>query len=281
MNKKLLIIKTGHAEVFTECTSSEIISLGDVLRTSFILEFFPRYEITWFTSVEAKPLIDKNPSIKFIETELNDIRNQEYGLVINLEKNPIFDEFMGTELRSFGFYHDEAELKVSTANNGILSFTNFLTIVEHDSNSFQFKLCQLLGKTWSHQQYKLYNKSSENEKVTIGLNWKSGKKWPEKQLPQEFWDDLSVSFSESYILTFQEGFSDLAHYIKWINSCDTIITLDSLGLHIALSLEKKVIALFGPTNHKHVEMYNYGHKLCYDIENLANLKEQIHNLIEK
>lgn len=281
MIKKLLIIKTGHAEVFTENKHSEIISLGDVLRTSFILNFYSDYQITWFTSFQAKPLIDSNSKIHQIETELSNISNTKYDLVINLEKNPIYNEFVKSCHTYYGFRYHEETLLVETLNDESMTFNTFLTLTDHNLNSFQFKLCHLLGMPWDNQKYELSRKPKHNNRVVIGLNWKSGDKWPEKQLPRQFWNDLSLTLGDSKIVSFQEGFSDLAQYIDWINSCDTVITLDSLGLHIALSLKKKVIALFGPTNHKHVEMYNYGDKLCYDIENISKLNEKICNLIEK
>jgi heptosyltransferase-2 len=49
---------------------------------------------------------------------------------------------------------------------------------------------------------------------------------------------------------------DLHAYMDWINSCRLLVTNDSLGLHIALALKKKVVVLYGPTNPN--ETYFYG-----------------------
>ena len=49
---------------------------------------------------------------------------------------------------------------------------------------------------------------------------------------------------------------DLRAYIDWINTSRIIVTSDSLGMHLALSLKKKVHALFGPT--PSFEVYFYG-----------------------
>jgi heptosyltransferase-2 len=45
-----------------------------------------------------------------------------------------------------------------------------------------------------------------------------------------------------------EGTRDsIEEYIEWINSVRLLVTNDSLGLHIAHALGKKIVALFGPT----------------------------------
>ena len=44
--------------------------------------------------------------------------------------------------------------------------------------------------------------------------------------------------------------------MDWINSCKLLISNDSLGMHLAFALNKKVIAVFGPTESS--EVYCYG-----------------------
>ena len=44
-----------------------------------------------------------------------------------------------------------------------------------------------------------------------------------------------------------------------INLCSTLITSDSLPLHIATALEKKVVAFFSPTSPWEIELYGNGH----------------------
>ncbi|MDD2751988.1 MAG: glycosyltransferase family 9 protein, partial [Candidatus Omnitrophica bacterium] len=59
-----------------------------------------------------------------------------------------------------------------------------------------------------------------------------------------------------YTVSWQEGLHDLYEYMDWINSCKMIITQDSLGMHLGLAFDKKILILFGPTDHK--EVYTYG-----------------------
>ena len=73
----------------------------------------------------------------------------------------------------------------------------------------------------------------------------------------EKWQDLKTQLPE-YSISYQEGKTNLYEYIEWINSCQLIITNDSLGLHIAITLNKKFIALFGPTSSFEIESYGLG-----------------------
>ena len=49
--------------------------------------------------------------------------------------------------------------------------------------------------------------------------------------------------------------------MDWLSSCRLIVTSDSLGLHLALALKRKTVALFGPTPPEQVYMYGCGIKL--------------------
>lgn len=57
-----------------------------------------------------------------------------------------------------------------------------------------------------------------------------------------------------------------------ISLCDVIVTGDTLGLHIACALEKKVVALFGPTSYNEIDLYNRGKKLYSDVDCLCCYK---------
>lgn len=46
-----------------------------------------------------------------------------------------------------------------------------------------------------------------------------------------------------------------------ISCCDVVITGDSLGMHMAISQKKEVIAWFGPTCAHEIDIYDRGHKI--------------------
>jgi heptosyltransferase-2 len=152
-----------------------------------------------------------------------------------------------------------------------------------------------------HAIYHKQNKVSQKPLI-IGLNTGGGTEWPKKEWPIEHAVELinllcmkkspylfkillfggekekernrkiveSVKFPHSLIDT---GTSNtLRQFIALVNLCDIIVTADTLALHVALGLNKKVIALFGPTSAEEIEMYGLGKKIvspikcsvCYD-----------------
>lgn len=131
---------------------------------------------------------------------------------------------------------------------------------------------------------KEFVKDLNHKKPVIGLNVGVGIKWPSKGWPLKSWQQLIERFGkEKYNLLFLGGPEEF-QLIKELNKkynyvidtgcdnsllefgaivdlCDIIITADTLALHIATALEKKIIALFGPTSSNEIELYGKGIKL--------------------
>jgi len=55
--------------------------------------------------------------------------------------------------------------------------------------------------------------------------------------------------------------NDLVEFPALVSVCNVFITTDSLGLHIALALKKKVVCLVGPTSSNELDMHNIGKKV--------------------
>jgi len=53
----------------------------------------------------------------------------------------------------------------------------------------------------------------------------------------------------------------LGQFAALVNLCDVIVTGDTITLHIAIALKKKVVALFGPTCAQEIELYGRGGKI--------------------
>ena len=58
----------------------------------------------------------------------------------------------------------------------------------------------------------------------------------------------------------------LREFFALLDTCGAIVTSDSLGLHAALALKKKVVALFGPTSAAEIDMYGRGKKVVADVD---------------
>lgn len=268
MNTKILIIKLGHSETL-DPEIGRVPSLGDVLRTTPILwalmEKYPASDITWLVSKEAEPLLHKNKFInkvlvwdEFVPFQL---MREKFDILINLEKIPgvcaLSD--MVDAWTKYGFRFDSVSGKYHAYERG-LSFIKYLEDKQANKRAKDFwqkVLIEMLGVAWKEQEYILGYRPKAKEVYDVGLNYRIGSKWPTKVVPMDKWKELECKLSAlGYRVSWQEGLNNLYEYMDWINSCKTIITQDSLGIHISLALKKNVIGLFGPTDPQ--EVYSYG-----------------------
>jgi ADP-heptose:LPS heptosyltransferase len=145
-------------------------------------------------------------------------------------------------------------------------------------------LIHLSDKEKSTISKKDFVKSILPNKPVIGLNVGVGTKWPNKGWPLKRWKELIAKLSsEDYNVLLLGGpeeveiINQLKAEFKYItntgcdnsilefaaivDSCDLIITADTLALHIATSLRKRIVSLFGPTSSNEIELYGSGIKL--------------------
>ncbi len=260
--KKLLIIKTGNSETFNETSSSEIVSIGDVFRNFFIYKNFKsQYDVHWLTSPFLKEFTQRHLDQATVYSSLNEVNFNDYTLIINLEKIELPNYL---EDKTFGIFN-KLSLKIFPSGE-IINLNSFLEQYDYANNSYEKLIQKLLNISSSGGR--TYIKSTETFKYDVGLNWMCGKKWPDKQLEKSFWDTLYSKLSKNYTVSWQEGFNNLNEYEKWIDSCRTIITSDSLGMHISMALNKPTLALFGPTNSKQIQLNEKSISINYDHNNL-------------
>lgn len=118
----------------------------------------------------------------------------------------------------------------------------------------------------------------------IGLNVGIGTKWPSKGWPINRWKELIEKLGtskynllllggpeeieiinqlkEEYKFLIDTGCDNsILEFAAIVELCHLVITADTLALHIATALSKKIIALFGPTSANEIELYGKGVKL--------------------
>jgi len=268
MKTKILIIKLGYSETLDR-EIGKVPSLGDVLRTTPILwalkEKFADSHISWLVSPHAEPLLQGNPLIdrllvwdEFVPFQL---MREKIDVLINLEKIPgvcaladMVDAWM-----KYGFRFDSFTGQYHAYEKG-LTFIDYLykkDNVKGSADYWQKVLIEMLGVPWAQQECIIGYKPNTEVIYDIGLNYQVGTKWPSKAMSVEKWNTLESMLQKSkYTVSWQQGLKDLYEYMDWINSCNLLITNDSLGLHIALALGKKTVALFGSTDCGEVYLYN-------------------------
>lgn len=129
-------------------------------------------------------------------------------------------------------------------------------------------------------------KGIKRNNLVIGINTGAGERWELKRLSEEktieLIDILYKEINAKLILLggpeekdrnnrilnkvkdkVIDGGCDnsLREFDSIINLCDLVITSDSLALHIALALKKRVVVFFGPTSANEIELYGLGRKV--------------------
>lgn len=270
---KILIIKLGHSETI-DAGISKVSSLGDVLRTTVILHPFKNDHVTWLVDEDAYPLLEGNPYIdRILPYDLSSVlqlQRERYDSVINLEKVPGICALADSvnAWRRYGFRFDE-QSGMAQAYDGCELVFNLCSddeLKKRHTASWQEALLKIVGAPWERQEYVLGYKPATKETYDVGINWAVGTKWPNKGWPQEHWEELQRLMAGKYTCSIQQGLDNLYQYMDWINSCRLLVTNDSLGLHIALALKKKVVVLYGPTNPNETYFYGRGELLYPDVD---------------
>lgn len=270
--ERVLIIKTGYSEVLHNEYDSRVTSLGDILRTTPILHLFKDDYVTWVTDKSAFPILEGNPyidrllSLDWISAE--QLKEEHFDVCINLEKDPgicVFSDKINAWKR-YGF-RAEYSLRGVKAEAHDNASEAFLISSKSDIKKQNYKVMQellfeILGKKWVGEEYVLGYKPQNVIQYDVCLNNKIGAKWPTKAWPTKYWDLLEKMLIEGgFRVTRQdkqdpEVFSNLYKYMDWINSSRLVVSNDSLGMHLGIAMQKKVLGLFGATFH--VEVFFHG-----------------------
>lgn len=125
----------------------------------------------------------------------------------------------------------------------------------------------------------------------IGVNTGSGGRWPMKQWPIRQCADFIrglLAGGKFKVLLFggreevarNAGIKEavgagvidtgchnsLREFMALVDLCDLLVVSDTLGLHVALGLGKKVVGLFGPTSAAEIDVYGRGIKIVPDTD---------------
>lgn len=135
------------------------------------------------------------------------------------------------------------------------------------------------------EQFALHN-NIQKEDLVIGLNTGAGRRWKQKKWNIEATADLAVLLAKELksknilfggpeeiqrnriIMEKAQGFlidagceNSLNDFVALMGLVDILITTDSLALHIACALDKKILVLLGPTSASEIELYGKGKKI--------------------
>lgn len=253
--QKVLIIKLGYSETLVgEVTY--ITSLGDVLRSTVILPMFKDSHVTWLVDEKAISLLKGNPYIDRIMpydlTTVLQLQAERFDTIINLEKVggicAFADSLNGWRRFGFRFDPETGEAKAYDGAQHVLDLCENADDKLTNTRYWEEILFEMVGGKWQGEVPSIGYKPTTEETFDVGFNHNVGSKWPLKAWPKELWKELEALLKGAgYSVSWQKGLTSIEEYIDWINSCRLIVSNDSLGLHIAHALGKKMVALFGPS----------------------------------
>ncbi len=252
--EKVLIIKLGYSETLVG-EISHTTSLGDVLRSTVLLNLYKDAHVTWLVDEKAIGLLKGNPSIDRILpydlTSVLQLQAERFDTIINLEKVAGVCAFSDslTGWKRYGFRFDP-ETGTAMAYDGSQQVLDICYNPGDKASNRRFWediLYEMVGSKWKGEAPVLGYQPTSEIKSDIGFNFNVGDKWPIKAWPLEYWKELEKLIGDKYTISWQEGLTSIDEYIDWINSVKLLVTNDSLGLHIAHALKKPIVAFFGPT----------------------------------
>lgn len=240
--KKVLIIKLG--------------AMGDVLRTTPVLRVFrDTAHITWVVDKQSEEMlrfvgrIDKVIAFDYYTT-LKELAKIKYDLIICFDEDP-----RATSLTDvLSIYHPESRIVSHHLFWCAMSVDN--NIKKSQIHTYQHYIFEALGVKWRGQEY-VFDwpvTLKRSRPKYVGLETRVGEKWPTKNWTK--WKELEQKLKQRGYTVIKFKQKPFWEYVQDINLCDIIVTPDTLTMHLALALKKKVVSLFTSTSEQ--EIYPYG-----------------------
>lgn len=281
ISKRILIIKLG--------------AIGDVIRTTPLVstykKMYPNCKITWLTMTPA--ILPKNAIdeiLKFDYASALYLQNAEFDIAINLDKEKEASALL-LQVKASEKYGYILKDNVSQPVND-LAFHKFHTGLFDDvSQANTLNYCQeiyaLCGMEYQGEPYLLDNHNDKGfvwndinrSKKIVGLNTGCGDRWTTRLWPIEYFSELAkklIAEGFEVILLGGEqehprnleiqklsgakylGYFSLPQFINLINQCDLIVTQVTMGMHLTLGLQKKIVLMNNIFNPNEFDLFGNG-----------------------
>ena len=266
---KILIVKLG--------------AMGDVLRTTFILEGLKeKYKNSTIDWLVDKKNVDVLVGNKYID-------------IIIPNDNKVFEFLSSTK-----YYLDKSRKIVGSNEYAkkwlpASAYDNLKKENEHTYQYWMANICEIkkdnyeivvpVSKEAEQKAKKLKSSLKLNKNKVIGINPSAGKRWVMKKWRIEKYIKLiKILSSKGYNILLLGGKDDeeeiklilkqkiknvystgtdnsVQEFFAMVDLCDLVVCGDTMAMHAALGLKKNVVAIFGPTSYNEIEMYGRGIKI--------------------
>ncbi len=262
----VLLIKLGYVEEIPDAVT-HLTSLSDVFVTSVLLRHFQNDQVTVVTARDAVPLFKNIPNVRRVLTYDYQVSmalsHEHFDVLVNLEPGWEFcaladsvwaDQRFGFTLDDYG----EESVALEGAEE-LFVVTRWPAKLRMLDRPLQALLYETVGAQWRGEEYVLGIRPDVQPEWDIAFNVQTDRGWMNRNWSEMRWRELeSLCGDYSISYAYQEYGDDLAEYIRWIAGCRVLVTPDSLGMHLALALGKRVVALLGPTSPRVIHLYDRG-----------------------
>jgi heptosyltransferase-2 len=253
--------------------------------------------------LDGNPYLDRIwPNDKYIYRKL---LCEKFNVVINLDLSPASLSLATIAVagKKTGFTLDEKR-KVVCSNEYAkdwLQMSAFDDVKKQNSKTYQWHMSKIAGlKRADYEIFVPLKKDSVKKanafsgkhglsgKRVIGINPGAGGRWKLKKWTDRGYAELIKRLqADGYKVLLFGGKQEeklinsyvkkteavsagtdnsLSDFFALLNLCDMIITGDTLAMHAALGLKKKIVAIFGPTSSNEIEIYGRGSKVVSPID---------------
>lgn len=295
--KRILIIKLG--------------AIGDVIRTTPLLrklrDIYPQSEVTWLTyspevlpkrldGISIRPFTFTLQNVLALQADQFDIlynldKDREACALANLIKADVKKGFVLKNGRCAPIDKDAVH-KYHTGLFDDINKANKKNYVEEI-----FEICAL---PYGKERYLFprptssFELDSDIKRPLIGLNTGCGSRWTTRLWPKKRWIELSKRlFADGYgvILLGGEqedavnreiaaesgalylGYFPMERFVALMDQCDLIVTAVTMGMHISIGLEKKIVLFNNIFNRNEFELYGLGTIIEPEIDCLGCFKQ--------
>jgi len=279
VRERFLIIKLG--------------ALGDVIRTTPLVRkiksLHPQAEIWWVTYTPDFLPEEVDRRLKFDISSILQIEETEFDYLYSLDKDyeaaALANRVNARVKRGFVLHGGR------TAPADDLAFDKYLTGLFDDVNQANTKnyleeIFELCGLTFGGERYMLSNFDSDGytwdlrlPRPLIGLNTGCGGRWTSRLWSEDNWSELARELKApgyGVILLGGEqedernkkiaaasgamypGYFPLRKFINLVDKVDLVVTGVTMGMHIALGLNKKIVLINNIFNRNEFELYGLG-----------------------
>ncbi|MDD2634694.1 MAG: glycosyltransferase family 9 protein [Bacteroidales bacterium] len=285
ISKRILIIKLG--------------AMGDVIRTTPLVvkykQLYPNCHISWLTlSPDVLPKEDIDSIYKWNETSLYILRNKQFDIAINLDKEEeacmLLAEVSST--KKFGFIWNNNHIDAATKAAEQKLITGYFDhYSQANTKHYLDEIFEICHQKFSDEPYLLnYNhelsqlwkekilKQSAG-KLVVGLNTGCGNRWLTRLWPNEMWieliqllhkggfypvilggpqEDEKNTMLANKTGAWYPGTYTLEEFFAITSALEIIVTQVSMMMHIATALQKKMVLMNNIFNKHEFYLYNRG-----------------------